>query len=576
MSTAFALLPPMVAAMSPAGASSPKAAMVLQRYSELIQQRTMHDFVWQDQVDLILPGAMDITHVRTPGSSRTDRLFDTTAVQAAQTLAANLMGAVTNQAIEWFRLAFRDQELRDNQEVAAWLDVCTAIMLAAYSASNFYQACHTFYLNLAVFGTAAMHSRLVEQPDKGGQREAYLRFQTLATGSYVIAESYLGKVDTLIRCLELTPRQARQEFGEVALSRELRQMAGQPPHMDQPKRFLHAVYPREDTRAGGIGNKRMPYEEIYLELDTKHVCWESGYEEFPYFVARWETIGTSPWGFGPGHVALPDIRTLNMLRELMLLQLQLWVQPPLMALEEAVIGSISLESLAVNVVTQKDALRPLDLTGRPDLVKIEEQDLRASIERAFYADALSALPPVDATRMTAYEVAQRIGHMQQVMGPACIRLVSEMLDPAADRTFGMLWRAGVLPPVPRAVLIAAERNAGQLDVEYTGPLAKAQKGADVKSIGESLAVAGQIVGLTQSLAVLDNIDLDKAWRDVAEANGTPRHVIRDSAQVSRERALRAEQQAQAQAAAAQAQQAENLKNSAPMVSAMSKAAMPTA
>jgi Bacteriophage head to tail connecting protein len=566
MSSAFALLPAMTA-YSAGGASSPKAASVLQRWSELLSQRTMHDYIWQDLVDMVLPGSADITHVRVPGESRTERLFETTAVQAAQTLAASLMGAITNPAIQWFRLRFREDDLSDNQEVATWLNACDEIMASAYNASNFYQAAHTFYLNLAVFGTAAMYSCSTERLGHKGSREAYLRFQTLPTGHYVIAENYLGKVDTLIRSFDLTPRQARQQFGEVALSRDLRLQAADPRHMDVPKRFLHAVYPRELTRQGGIGNKKMPYEELYLELDSRHVCWESGYEEFPFLVARWETLGTSPWGFGPGHIALPDVRTINTLRELMLLQLQLWVQPPLMQMEEAVIGSISLESLAVNVITREDALRPLDLTGRPDLVKLEEEALKKAIRESFYADALTGLPPADATTMTAYEVAQRIEQMQRLMGPAFTRLLSEMLDPLADRTFGLLWRAGVLPPVPRPVVEAARRNRGQLDVEYEGPLARAQRGVEVKAIGESLAVAGQIVGLTQKMDILDNLDLDGFWREVAKANGTPRHLIRDTAQVLRDRAERAQQQAMQQQAAMQAQQAESLGKAAPAIKA---------
>ena len=550
------------------GTSSAKAGRLLQRYGELAQQRQLHDYIWQDMVELMLPGSADITRYRTPGSTRTDRLFDTTAIMAPQTLAANLMGAVTNPAIQWFRLQFRDALLKDNQEVATWLNACDEIMLRAYNASNFYQAAHTYYLNLAIFGTAAMYASATERLQRGGTKEVSLRFHTLSTGHYCIAENADGKVDTLFRCLELTPRQAKQQFGEVAISRPLRTMIRDPLQMDKPKRFLHCVYPRETDGKGRPGNKNMPYAETYLEIDTQHICWESGYEEFPFLVSRWETVGAGPYGFGPGHMALPDVRTINTLRELMLLQLQLWVQPPLTALEEGVVGSISLESLAVNVITREDALKTLDLTGRPDLVKIEEQELKKSIREMFYADALTGLPPVDATTMTAYEVAQRIEQMQRLMGPAFSRLLSEMLDPLADRVFGLLWRAGVLPPVPRDVVMAAQRNQGQLDVEYEGPLARAQRGVEVRAIGESLAVAGQIVGLTQKLDILDNIDLDLAWREVAEANGTPRHLIKDTAQVEQVRLLRQQQQAAQQQAALQAQQAESLGKAAPMVTAM--------
>jgi hypothetical protein len=545
-----------------------EASRLLQRYSELREHRTLYDHEWQDLIELMLPGAPDITHFRTPGSRRTDRLFDTTAILASQTLAANLMGAVTNQAITWATLTFRDAQLKDNQAVSTWLSQIDHIMMAAYNASNFYQAAHTFYLNLAVFGTACMYVGSMPAVGETGQEEVYLRFRTIPTGHYCIAENAHGRVDTVIRTMLLTPRQARQQFGEVALSKRLRERVRETREMDRPTAFVHCVYPREDYVVGRLGTRNMPYIERYIEVETQHICGRGGYEEFPYLVSRWETVGEGPWGFGPGHMALPDVRTLNTLRELMLLQLQLWVQPPLMAMEEAVIGAISLESLAINTVTQADALRPLDLTGRPDLVKLEEATLQKAIRDLFFADELTALPPVNATQMTAFEVAQRIDMMQRRMGPALPRLLSEMLDPLADRTFGILWRAGVLPPVPREVVEAAARNQGQLDVEYQGPLARAQRGAEVKAIGESLAVLGQIVGLTQRPDVLDNLDMDEAWRAVADANGTPRHLLRDTAQVAQIRQARAAQQQMLAEQQAQAQQAENLGKSAPMVRAI--------
>jgi hypothetical protein len=550
------------------GAGSAEVNTLLQRHSELLSQRLLHDQLWQDMIELMLPGAPDITRMRAPGDSRTDRLFDTTAILASQTLAANMMGGLTNQAFMWAKLTFRDALLKDNQQVALWLNQVDEIMMAAYNASNFYQAAHTFYLNLSIFGTAAMYCGSAERLGMQGAQEVYLRFHTLPTGYYTIAENADGKVDTLFRSFLLTPRQARQKFGEVAISRQLREQAQNPVEMDRPKRFLHCVYPRADAQPGKLGHRNMPYVERYVEVDARHICGRGGYEEFPYLVARWETIGDTPWGFGPGHMALPDVRNINYLKELMLLQLQLWVQPPLTALEEAVVGAISLESLAVNTITQADALRPLDLGGRPDQVRLEEERLAKAIRDLFYADALSGLPPPEASTMTAYEVAQRVEQMQRLMGPALTRLLSEMLGPLADRVFGMLWRAGVLPPVPREVVLAADRNQGQLDVEYQGPLALAQKGSEARSIAETLAVLSQIVGLTGKPDILDNVDLDGMIRAVAEANGTPRHLFHDTAYVEQVRAQRQQMEAAVMQQQVQAQEATNLQHLAPMVSAM--------
>lgn len=538
------------------------------RWQQMLQQRLMYDSEWQDQIELILPGAPDITHQRTPGSQRTERLFDTTAITAAQTLAANMMGAVTNPALVWARYKFRQVELNDDQEVAQWLNACDEIQMAAYAASNFYQACHTFYLNLGVFGTAAMWTGTQYAVKRDLRLEAALRFQTLGTGTYGIAENADGKVDTLFRVLKLSPRQAMQLF-EGQCSELIQRAATLPMVMDGPKDFLHCVYPRTDVwRGSRQDNKAMPWASVYLECDTRFVNDESGFEEFPFLVSRWETLGTAPWGFGPGHMALPDIRTINLLKELQLQQLMLWVQPPLKAMAEGVVGSISLAPLAVNYLTQMDNLQPLDLTGRPDLVQLHQQEIQKAIRDMFYADALNALPPVDATQMTAFEVAHRIELMQRLMGPAFTRLLAEMLDPLADRVFGLLWRAGALPPVPRAVLLAAQQTGGQLDVEYEGPLARAQRGPEVKAISETLAVAAQVALQTQSLAVYDNLDTDAMLKEVAKANGTPRHLIRDTAYVTQVRTQRQQAQAQQQQAAQAEQQATTLSKMTPALQAL--------
>lgn len=518
--------------------SSPRvmAQDLWSRYQVLCQQRLLFDNDYQNQVELLSPGSPDVIRTRLAGTSRTERLFDTTAVMASQTLAANIMGAVTNQAVEWERLRFRDDAVNDDQEVSQWLAACDDRMMTGYSASNFYQSAHTYYLNLANFGTAAMFV--------GRQRaaELHLRFRTLSTGSYVIVENEVGVVDTLYRTIPLTPRQLVQAFGESKVSRKTREQARTTRQMDGPKDVLHCVFPREESQSGKAGNRFMRYASVYMECDTKEVIDESGYEEFPFLVSRWETLSDTPYGFGPGHIVLPDVRTLNTLRELHLQQLILWVQPPLKVMQEGVIGNISLAPLALNVVRQMDALQPMEIAGRPDLVAIDQAELRKSIRDIYFVDALSGLPPPDAQQMTAYEVARRIEIMQRLMGPAFTRLLAEMLDPLADRVFGLLWRAGVLPPVPMQVIEAARRNRGQLDVEYEGPLARAQRGADVRAIQEVTAMTKDIAVASQQPQVWDLLDLDAMVRQVARVNGTPRHLVRDTFQVLRMRQARAQQQ----------------------------------
>lgn len=508
-------------------------------YRALKEQRNNHDHDWQEQVELVLPMASDIMTEKVTGSNRTDRLFDTTATMSAHMLAGHIFGHVTNPALDWFRLKFRDEEVNGQQEVSKWLDAVTKIMLASYASSNFYQAAHTYYMQLAVFGTAAMFvgTRNIIAP--GLASEVHLRFRTLAMGSYCIAENGDGLVDTMYRLLRYTPRQAYQLWGEK-LSRQVKERLKDPHKAVEYIPFLHVVYPREDRWEGRVDNQSMPFASVILEEETQELVEESGYEEFPFLVSRWETLDNSPWGYGPGHIALPDIRVLNKLKELNLLQLVLWVQPPLKQLREGVIGNVSLEPYALNIVTQADALSTLDLTGRPDLVKIDIEELKNNIRDIFFVNLLQTLPPPDVAKMTAYEVAQRIEQMQRLMGPAFFRLLSEMLDPLADRIFGLLIRAMAIPQMPQAVLDAARMQQGRLDVEYEGPLAKSQRAGEVRAIADMYVMGNQMVLATQDLTIWDNMDHDEAFRRSAEVSGVPMHLLTDIRAMAQMRAARQE------------------------------------
>lgn len=532
-------------------------------YESMKQSRYLWEPDWDDIVQLMAPMCHDITTQRAPGQSRTLEIYDSTALMANQTLASNMMGGVTNNAIDWHRLQIRDESLQDDQETQMWLSAANDHLLTVYGSSNFYQAMHTFYLNYGAFGTAAIFAGDGTSAPRGYLPNVH--FTPVPHGTYVIAEDADGDVDTLIRMIHYTPKQAITLFGEDKVSGKIRELAKNPQMQDSRQAFLHAVYPREEYRDGSMNNLEFPFANCYIEMDQQHKVHESGFLEFPFAVARWEKFSDSPWGFGPGHMALPDTRTLNRMKELQIQMLALWVQPPLKQVHESVIGAVSLEPLAINVVRDPNDLTPFELSGRPDLVQISQEDLRKSINDIFFVDALQAIPPPEAGRMTAFEVAQRISQMQRLMGPAFHRLLSELLNPLIDRVFGLEWRKGQIPMPPVQVLEAAMRRGGQIDVEYLGPLARAQKSVDVQSIAQIYGIGAQIMEATQNPAVFDVLDSDLAVRKAAEAANVPPEIVRDALAVARIRQARQVAQEQRAQMEQQAAQAQTLRDVAPFI-----------
>lgn len=544
------------------------------RYRAMARKREQYLTDWQDIASQTRIDAQDITHESLPGNLRHER-FDNTGMEACGIFQASVQGGLTNPALDWQRMKFRNDELNKQPGVADWLEEVSKQTLWAYASSNFYVSSHTFYGNYADFGTACMY-----EEERQDYNELFffpgLSFRTIYPSRFVCEENAQGRIDTVYREFTLTPRQAMQQFGEEGLPNAVRRMALEPSSTDKPRVYLQCTYPRAEYRRGDPrpGNRNMPYASCYIDYEARQCMRERGYEEFPYFVARFsKQHDETPWGVGPGHVALPAMRSLDRLCEMELEGAALHLQPPLNVIENGVVGQlsqISLQSLAINVVRRPDAITPLQLTTGADktIIEIDRQRLEGAIRRAYYADQLEMLLRPPETQMTATEFVQRLRVLERLLGPAFFRLTYEFLDPLADRTFGILSRAGILPQPPLPVVMAAYENQGQLDVEYVGPLARAQRAGDVEAITKWYAVGAQIAEATQNPAVLQVMNHEKALRHAADVEGVPAHLLRTPQELEELQAAQAEQQAAALEAAQFEQQAGGIGKLAPMVEAL--------
>ena len=548
----------------------------LGREERLLQARRLHDYLWQELADYLLPSAASISLYRTPGERRTQRLYDSTGLTAAAELAATIYGTMTNPATNWMSLEFESDELQDG-EGALWLEQVGHLLLSDYARSNAYQIFHEADHQLVVFGTSCIYAD--EMPSMTAGWNGY-RFMLLPIGTFCIEEGASGRIDTVARTIALSARQAAQEFGYAALAPKVKKDLEDPKKQDDVTQYLHMVAPREPwMRQGKRGQRGMAFESVYVDKANKHIVMEGGYEEFPFFVTRWaKTVdntqyGTgqggqyvnSPWGYGPGHLALPDVKTLNKIKEWGLLALPIHLYPPAITDDDSVIGTFDMTPGAINVVRRGAQVTPYQLGGNPRLVEMDMAQLVSSIERIFLRDQILALPKAGEGQMTAFEVAQRIERTQQVMGPMFSRLTYEQFDPMAARTFGLRLRAGAIPEMPYEVAAAAAEAGGRIRVKYEGPLAKAQRASELDAIMRTYQFAGSIAQMMGDARAFEGLNEEEAVRVYAEIIGVPAKVLRSLREVAQMRVQR-QQAAQQQAEqAGQVQASEAARNTAPFL-----------
>lgn len=525
------------------------------RYEKLWSRDANWRAGWQELADFVLPRVSNIIAKTTSGEKLTTKLYDAEGVKANHDLASALAGSMTSPVIRWFTLAARDERVNEMVEVRRWLDAVESSIYLALQQSNFSSQMAEFYLYLSCFGTAT-----VQVEEKAGKTPGFrgVQFKTLPVASYVIGENAESEVDTIITKFELPYGAAVKTWGLGALSEKAQTKAAADP--DGMLVMLHAVYPEDDDpKLIRLGK---PFKSCYVEFETKHVVAEDGFYEFPYTCVRWAKDASEVWGRGPGHIALPDIKTLNTAVRLRLKSWAKQVDPPMLMLDEGVLGQPRFTPGSLNIGRSKDALTPIGNAARIDFAIQQEERVSAKIRNVFFADRI-ALPSKQ--YMTAYEVQALREQMQALLGPTTGRIEYEGLTPLLARVFGIMVRARVFSPPPRALL----ELGTPIDIRYEGPLARAQRSGNIAGIQTTLNTIAPITQLDPS--VIDNFDLDETAREIGRDAGLPAKLLRDKDAVAERRQARAQAQQAAQEQADQLNQSQIARNLTPAARAAQEA-----
>lgn len=448
---------------------------------------------------------------------------DSTAIHSNELLAASLNGTLTASHSKWFSLKLRDYGLNQNKEVKEWLQLCEDKIYLAIRQSNFNSEAFEVYLDLGCFGTGCLlcEEKEIVYPGFNG-----LLFRSTPFSEYCISENAEGVVNTVFREFKITSKAAVRKWANAEKNEKIKKLSESNPY--EYIDILHCVYPSEE-------NDRQ-FLSYYISIEDKVLLHDQVYHSFPYCVPRWAKTSGSVYGYGPGHVALPDIKTLNKAKELDLESWALDILPPTFEKEYSVIGSLRMQPAARNIAKDRDSIWTLNRNVRYDVTQIKEEAIRTSIRQIFYSDQLKLQ---EGPEMTATEVQVRYELMQRLLGPTIGRLENEFLNVLIERVFDILTRAGVLPVAP-AILT---KNGASIDIEYEGPLAKSQRSAELTALKSLYSLVGELSRMKQDNSLFDLLDDDKAIITAADILGVQTRIFKDEKVVKEIRKGRAHWQA---------------------------------
>lgn len=451
-------------------------------------------------------------------------LNDSTTTEAARIFASHLQEGMTPSNALWFGLYVPEQ----SHEEQRWLDNAARRLWEMIHHSNFDAVSFESMLDLTAAGWPVMYC---DSTERGG-----FHFEQWPMAQCSIAASRPGQpVDTIAREFEYTAAQAMSVYGERC-SEKIRACleAGK---TAEKFRFIHYIGPRKDGRADAKMAKHLPFESVHIECTTKNVVRESGYHEFPCIVPRWQLLPGSDYAVGPVYEAMADTATLNRIKELEFLNLDIAVGGMWIAEDDGVLNprAVKIGGRRVIIANSVNSMKELK-SGADFSVSFSSEDrLQAQIRKLLMADIL---PPLEGQPRTAAEIHMRMAYIRKMLGPNYARVQYEYLQKLIERCFGMALRSGALGEAPQSL-------AGRSwFIKYKNPLARAQQLSEIEAIDnytQGLAMLAEV-----DAGIMDNIDLDKAARYRGEALGVPWELIPDEKAIREKRLARQQAQQAAQ------------------------------
>lgn len=514
------------------------AKTLIKHYEGKKSDRSLFDSQWEEIGKYIVPHRQNIITQLAAGQKLTSSLYDSTAYDANIILALWLSGSLTSMASQWFSLKVGGDSDEDevDQDGKVWLDTQKKKLFSALRASNFSSQIDAGYIdwgstgNLLLFGD----EKRIQRPGFNG-----FHFECIAPGTYVIDEDDEGSTVFVGREYKLSANAAVSKWGEAVGEKILNAAEKETVELFT---FLHLVYPREWF---GNTKKTHPFISDHINYAEKKIVTRGGYEEMPFFFIPYLRVAGEKYGRGPGHIALPDARTLNMAEQYAMKGWAKELDPAVEILEAGIAGAISLIPGSKNIVTQKGTITPIQTGIRWDVNQIEREQKRESIRRIFHNDKIMVLPdPKRKTGdMTAFEVSIRYEMAQKLLGSPFNNLTTYGFDKIIERCFAIMQRAGALDPAPPSILRLAQRD-GRIDIEYESPLARAQRLEQVESMNKLFGFIGQFSA--EKPEVWDNVDVDEGIRVAGGIMGTPPKVLRSKEGLATFRQKKEEARAEAQ------------------------------
>ncbi|WP_016745749.1 portal protein [Rhizorhabdus wittichii] len=510
------------------------AKALITRGDQLFSKRGSLLSLWQEIADQCYPERADFTVTRTLGEDFAGHLTTSYPIMMRRDLGNSFASMLRSTAVDWFAIRASREEYED-QAAKEWLEWATGTMRRAMydRRSKFTRATKEGDHDFAAFGQAVMSVDINRHGDG-------LLFRCWHLRDCAWSENEDGDIDELHRKWKPTAAQIAKLFPFTIHPKVMERLTGAAPTPYAELQVRHIVMPSEDfgdprwTRRNRIGQLITPFVSIFIDVEHMHIMECVGQRRFKYVVPRWQTVSGSQYAFSPATVAgLPDMRLLQDMSRVLLEAGEKATNPPMVAVQEAIRGDVSIFAGGITWVDQEyderlgEVLRPLtqDKSGLPIGIDMRK-DVMMMLREGFFLNTLTL--PQNGPEMTAYEVGQRIQEYIRQASPIFEPMEDEYNGALCETTFDVLMDGGAFggaDEIPESI------RGDEVGFRFESPLHEAierQKGQKFAEVSQLFAQTVQVEPSVQA-----DVDFRTAFRDVITSLGAPAKWLRSEDEADR-------------------------------------------
>lgn len=487
---------------------------IIKRFKQAVSRKTNWDEVYRDALEYSAPHRESFDDT-VPGLEKQGKgkVFDSTAVSAMNKFAANLQSSLVPPMQKWIDLA-AGASVEDPKNFSEQLEEVTKVFFATVHASNFDTQIAESFLDLAV-GTGAL---LVQ---KGADIRNPLMFTSIPLSELYLEEGAFGSITTAFRKTKIQVRNITTQWEDAKLTKELKEKLEEKP--DEDVIVVEGTFPAKVKLLNKTTKKVEEidgFKYVVVEEATKEILVERDQRSSPWVIFRYSVMPGEIYGRGPLLSAMPDVRTINKTKELLLKKASIDIFGMYTAEDDGVIniqnikfGPGAIIPVGSNGGPRGATLMPLQSSGNINLAQLVIEDLRKSINDIMLVDPMG---PIDLPVKSATEISLRQQELVKRIGSAFGRLQYELLSPLVNRVLDLLDEQGLID-------IGGLRVDGNIiAIEHISPLASAQGEEDFTAMRRYAEFLTQTFGPQMAMALMKP---DKMSQEAARKLKVPEKLI---------------------------------------------------